>query len=142
MAGKKQVKIKAVWQGGIAFEGSNEAGQTVLMDSPLAEGGPKWPSPMQMVLIGLAGCTAMDVISILRKMKVKPDDFSVEAESEVADDHPKVFTKIKITYRLKGKDLPRNKVEKAVDLSMERYCGVMAMLQKAAPVEHEIVIEE
>jgi putative redox protein len=84
----------------------------------------------------------MDVISILRKMKVEPDDFSVEAEADVTDEHPMVFTKIKLIYRLTGKNLPRDKVEKAVNLSQERYCGVSAMLQKAAPVEYEIIIEE
>ena len=102
----------------------------------------KGPKPKGLTLTSLAGCTAMDVISILRKMRVEPDDFSVEAEADVSDEHPKVFTQIKLTYRLRGKDLPREKVEKAVNLSQDRYCGVSAMLQKAAPVAYEIIIEE
>jgi putative redox protein len=100
------------------------------------------PKPKGLTLTALAGCTAMDVISILRKMKIEPDDFSVETEAEVSDEHPKVFTKIKVTYRLKGTDLPRDKVEKAVTLSQDKYCGVNAMLKQAAPVEYEIIIED
>jgi putative redox protein len=82
----------------------------------------------------------MDVISILRKMKVEPDEFSVETEAEVTDEHPQVFKSIKIIYRIKG-DVPRDKAEKAVSLSLDRYCGVTDMLRKAAPVDFEIVIE-
>ena len=82
----------------------------------------------------------MDVISILRKMKVEPEAFSVETEAEVTNEHPKVFKNIKIIYRIKG-DVPREKAEKAVSLSLDRYCGVTTMLRKAAPVEFEIVIE-
>jgi putative redox protein len=84
----------------------------------------------------------MDVISILRKMKIEPEAFFVEARAEVTDDHPKVFEKIRITYSLKGKGLAREKVEKAVQLSQDKYCGVSAMLKKAAPIEYDIVIDE
>jgi putative redox protein len=84
----------------------------------------------------------MDVVSILRKMRLEPESFSVETEADVTEDHPKVFKRIKITYVLKGRGLTRDKVEKAVQLSQDRYCGVSAMLKKAAPVEYEIVIED
>jgi putative redox protein len=84
----------------------------------------------------------MDVISILRKMRVEPEAFSVETETELTDEHPKVFKRVKIIYRLKGKDIPRDKVERAVELSQEKYCGVSAMLVKAAPIDSEIVIED
>jgi putative redox protein len=100
----------------------------------------KGPQPKGLLLTSLGGCTAMDVISILRKMRVEPDDFSVECEADITDEHPVVFKSIKITYRFKG-DVPREKAEKAVNLSLERYCGVTAMLIKAAPIEHEIIIE-
>lgn len=100
------------------------------------------PRPKGLVLTSLAGCTAMDVISILRKMRLEPDDFSVEVEADVADEHPKVYTRILITYKLRGKELPRDKVEKAVVLSQERYCGVSAMLRHAAPIDYKIIIEE
>jgi putative redox protein len=94
------------------------------------------------MLTALAGCTAMDVISILRKMKVEPDSFSVETEADLTDDHPKIFKAIRIVYRLRGKGIDKDKVKKAVELSQEKYCGVSAMLKMVAPIDYEIVIEE
>ena len=105
-------------------------------------GQPKGPSPKGLTLTSMAGCTALDVISILRKMRSEPDEFSVEAKADVSEAHPRVFTKIKLIYRLKGPDLSRNKIEKAVQLSQDKYCGVAAMLKQAAPVEYEIIIED
>ena len=101
----------------------------------------KGPRPKGLMLTSLAGCTAMDVISILRKMRIEPVEFSVDVETELTDEHPKVFKKVLITYRLKGEGIDRAKVEKAVNLSQDRYCGVSAMLRKAVPIEHEIIIE-
>jgi len=100
----------------------------------------KGPGPKGLMLTALAGCTAMDVISLLRKMEQEPEHFSVETEADVAGEHPRVFTAVRLVYRLKG-DLDREKVEKAVRLSQERYCGVNAMLKKAAPVSYRIVID-
>lgn len=100
----------------------------------------KGPTPKGLVLTSLAGCTAMDVISILRKMRIEPDLFSVEAEADLSDEHPRVFKSIKLTYRFKG-DVPRDKAQKAIELSQDHYCGVSAMLKKAAPIEYEIIID-
>jgi putative redox protein len=125
---------------GMNFIGDLEGFQ-VSVDADAAVGGQgKGPKPKGLVLTSLAGCTAMDVISILRKMKVEPEDFSVDTEAEVTDEHPKVFKNLKITYRIKG-DVPRDKAEKAVQLSLDRYCGVTAMLRKAVPIDYEIIIE-
>ncbi len=136
------MKSKVTLRNQMHFMGELD-GHEVPIDAAEQFGGQdKGPKPKGLTLTALAGCTAMDVISILRKMKVEPDDFSVEAEADVSDEHPMVFKTIKLVYRLKGKDLPREKVEKAVNLSQERYCGVSAMLQKAAPVTYEIIIEE
>ena len=134
------MKSKVTFKEQMHFTGELD-GHEIPIDAAEQFGGQdKGPKPKGLMLTALAGCTAMDVISILRKMRVEPDDFSVEAEANVSDEHPMVFTKIKLTYRLIGKDLPRDKVEKAVQLSQERYCGVSAMLQKVAPVEYEIII--
>jgi len=84
----------------------------------------------------------MDVISILGKMRVKPDYFNVEVSGELSDEHPKYYHKINIRYIFKGKDLPLEKLEKAVNLSQDRYCGVSEMLKRAAKITHEIVIED
>jgi putative redox protein len=123
----------------ISFSRSNE----VPIDADKSVGGEgKGPKPKGLMLTALAGCTAMDVISILRKMKIEPESFSVETEADLTDDHPKVFKAIRIVYRLRGKGIERSKVEKAVELSQEKYCGVSAMLKMAAPIEYEIVIDE
>jgi len=84
----------------------------------------------------------MDVISILRKMRVEPEEFVVEVEANNTDEHPKYFDTIKLIYKFKGKDLPMSKLEKAVSLSQERYCGVSYMLSKTVEITHEIVVEE
>jgi putative redox protein len=136
------MKSSVVLKDGMYFAGELE-GLEVPIDADASVGGKnRGPRPKGLLLTSLAGCTAMDVISILRKMKVEPESFSVEAEADVTTEHPKVFKAIRIVYRLRGKEIARDKVEKAVELSLGRYCGVFAMLSKAAPISHEIVIEE
>jgi len=100
------------------------------------------PRPKPLLLAGLGGCTSMDVISILGKMRVVPDAFQVDVEAEQTEEHPKYYNKIHLKYIFKGKDLPMDKLEKAVNLSQERYCGVSLMLGKAAEITHEIVVED
>lgn len=101
----------------------------------------KGPKPKGLVLTALSGCTAMDVISILRKMRVNVEDFSVEAETELTDDHPKVFQDIVLTYRFKGDNITEEKAKKAITLSLENYCGVAAMLKKHCTINYKVVIE-
>ena len=136
------MKSKVELKNGMHFIGVLD-GYEVPIDADKSVGGEgKGPKPKGLMLTALAGCTAMDVISILRKMKIEPDSFSVETEADLTDDHPKVFKAIRIIYRLRGKGIERSKVEKAVELSQEKYCGVSAMLKMAAPIDYEIVIEE
>ncbi len=99
------------------------------------------PQPKPLLLVALGGCTSMDVISILAKMRVTPEDFRVEVIGEQTNEHPKHYNKLHIKYFFKGKDLPKDKIEKAIHLSQERYCGVSAMLGKAAELSHEFFIE-
>jgi putative redox protein len=137
----KPMKSKVVLKDGMHFQGELE-GFDIPIDADEQFGGRNLgPKPKGLVLTSLVGCTAMDVISILRKMRAEPEEFSVEAESELTDEHPKVFKNVVITYRLIGDKLTRDKVEKAVKLSQDQYCGVSAMLKKAVPVEYKIVIE-
>jgi putative redox protein len=132
---------KAVLKDGMHFVGKLD-GFDIPIDADANVGGEnRGPRPKGLVLTALVGCTAMDVVSILRKMRAEPESFSVEAETDVTDEHPKVFKKILITYRLKGDNLPEEKVEKAVKLSHDRYCGVTAMLRPTVPIEYKIVIE-
>jgi putative redox protein len=136
------MKSKVELRTGMHFMGKLD-GFDVPIDADKSVGGEgRGPKPKGLVLTALAGCTAMDVISILRKMKIEPEAFSVETEADVTDDHPKVFKAIRIVYRLKGKGIEKEKVRKAVELSNDKYCGVSAMLRMAAPIEYEIVIEE
>jgi putative redox protein len=136
------MKSEVVLQNGMHFVGKLDGFEVPIDADPSVGGQQKGPKPKGLLLTSLVGCTAMDVISILRKMKLEPQSFSVKAEAEVTEDHPKVFKSIRITYVLKGSGLTREKVEQAVQLSQEKYCGVSAMLKKAAPIEYEIVIED
>ncbi len=135
---------KAELVDGLTFLAYTDSNHYIPMDSDKVElgGTNRAASPMEIVLAGLVGCTAMDVISILRKMRQDVRKFSVEAYAERAQQHPRVFTKIKLIYRVKGKDLDREKVMKAIKLSQEKYCGVSAMLRCTAEISYELDLEE
>jgi putative redox protein len=92
------------------------------------------------LLSGLAGCTGMDVVALLRNRKMPFDTLSVRVDADSTDEHPRVYSAIRIEYRLAGIALDPDKIRKAVELSRERYCGVSAMLAKAAPITHRIVL--
>jgi putative redox protein len=98
------------------------------------------PRPKALLLSGLAGCTGMDVVSLLGKMKMPLDKFALEVAGELAEEHPKVYTDIVIRYIFYGKELDRNKIEKSINLSVDKYCAVHNMLAKSASVRHEIVL--
>ena len=129
------------WQGKMAFTGQGSTATTVALDAPPVVGGEgNGFRPKELMLNALAGCTAMDVISILRKMKCEPEAFRVEVSAEESEEHPKVFTAFHIKYLVKG-EVPADKLEKAINLSQERYCGVTAMYSQFAEVTHEVVQE-
>ena len=137
------MNAKAVWKGGMAFTGVNDEGYLVPMDASAKVGGQDLGfRPLQLLAIGLAGCTGMDVISILQKKRQDVTGFEVNAEVERSAEHPKVFTKIILTYTVKGKNLDPEAVERAVELSETKYCGAQAMLNKTAEIIHKIVLEE
>lgn len=137
------MKSKAVWKGGLAFTGTANERYLIPMDADKSVGGQDMGfRPLQLLAIGLVGCTGMDVISILKKKRQEVTEFEVTAEIERADQHPKVFTKILITYTVTGKGIDRQAVERAVELSETTYCGAQAMLAKTAEISHEIIIKE
>ncbi len=125
---------------GMSFEVGVDKHKFMIDATPEVGGKDRGPRPKPLVLAALGGCTSMDVISILKKMRVEPDHFNVAVAAEMTEEHPKYYNKIHLTYQFKGTDLPMDKLEKAINLSMERYCGVTAMLEKAAEITHEIVI--
>ena len=126
---------------GLALIGFTDSGHQVSMDTKKIVGGlESAATPMELVLQALIGCTAMDVVSILKKMKVEYDSFEVHETNERSEEHPKVYTKIHMIYKFEGKDLDTEKIKKAVFLSKDRYCSVSAMLKKAADVTYEITV--
>ncbi len=126
----------------MAFESEINGHKIKLDASPEVGGENKGVRPKPLMLLSLAGCTAMDVISMLKKMRVEPDDFNVTVEADMTEEHPKHYNKMHVIYTFKGKDIPKEKVEKAVGLSEEKYCGVSAVYRKAMEVTSEIRIEE
>ena len=132
--------VKTSWKGNMKFD-SNVNGHSVLMDAvPDVGGEDLGPRPKQLLLSALAGCTGMDVISILNKMRVEPDALTIDITADVTDEHPKQYSAMHIVYNFKGKGLDPEKLKKAVDLSQERYCGVSAMFRKAMELSFEIRI--
>jgi len=134
-------KINNTWIGDMAFEAEVQGFKIALDADPSVGGQNKGPKPKALTLVSLAGCTSMDVISILKKMRVEPEYFNVEVEGELTEEHPKYYHSIHVRYIFRGKDLPMAKLEKAVNLSEERYCGVSALLSKGAKLSSEIVVE-
>jgi putative redox protein len=127
------------WKGGKIFEGIAENGNSIFFDAdPAHEQG---PSPMEAVLMALCACTSVDVVSILQKKREPLLGLKVTASAEQAEDAPRVFTEIKLTYAVRG-NLNRKAVEDAVSLSKDKYCSVGLMLGKSARVEHAIVFED
>jgi len=136
------MEVSISWQGNLAFSGKYQ-NESIMMDaSPSAGGEGHAPSPMEMVLFALAGCTGMDVISILKKMNQKISDLKIDVRAEKKDEHPKVFSKIDVIYKIKGINLDKAKVEHAIFLSKTKYCPVQAMLSKTVEINHIVNIEE
>jgi putative redox protein len=136
-----KTKVEVTWTKDMVFEALVND-HIILLDAEESVGGHEHgPRPKPLMLVALGGCTGMDVISILKKMKVQPTFFSVHVEGELTEEHPKVYHTITIIYTFRGKDLELEKLEKAVLLSQEKYCGVTAMLEKASKIHHKIIIE-
>ena len=134
---------RIAWVDNALFVGESGSGHTVTMDGSPDDGGRNLGArPMEMVLIGMGGCTAIDVVSMLRKQRQDVRDVVVELAAERADSYPKVFTRVKVMYRVRGKNLNRALVERAVSLSDEKYCSATAMVRRSAEVTHEVVLEE
>jgi len=134
--------IKATWLNGLSFEAEVD-GHKIYMDTSAEHGGNNLgPRPKPLMMVALAGCTGMDVAAILKKMRVEIENLTVEVEGDVTEDHPKRFIGMKVVFRVKGKDVLRESVEKAVLLSKTRYCGVSASYSAAFPIEYDIIIEE
>ncbi len=137
----KTARVK--WVENLKFIGDAPSGHSIEIDGPPEIGGDDSAvRPGELTLVALGGCTAIDVVSILRKMRIEFESFEVVVNAEPAEEHPKVWTKLHLKYILKGKNIDEAKVKKAIELSEEKYCSVSAMLKKTAELTWEYVIEE
>ena len=137
---KKEFKMKVdvVWDKGMRFLAEPDSGHTVVLDD---EQGNTGTGPMEAVLVALGGCTGTDVVSILKKMRLDLKGLRIEIYAERAETHPRVYTHIKVNYIFNGSELPIEKLERAVQLSRDKYCSVMAMLKHTAKIETNIIVE-
>ncbi len=133
-------EVNMSWTDKVAFEADMDGHKLVVDATGEGGGSDLGVRPKKLMLAALAGCTGIDVIMILKKMKVEPEAFNVIIQADVTDDHPKHYTKMKVIYQFKGKNLPLDKLEKAVKLSEDKYCGVTAVYRKAMKLESEISI--
>lgn len=137
------MKARIEWKDGMSFLGESGSGHSVLMDGPPEAGGKNLgPRPMEMVLMGTGGCAAFDVILILKKSRQDISDCMVEIEAERAMEEPKVFTRIHFHFTVTGKQLKPEQVERAINLSAEKYCSASIMLAKTAKLTHDFEIVE
>ena len=128
------------WLNNMGFE-AEVNGHKLYIDASSENGGKNiGPRPKALMLLALGGCTGMDVISILGKMKIEVDSLQIIVDGDMVDEHPKKFTKMKVIYLFKGKDLPVDKLKKAVDLSKDKYCGVSASIKDVIEIEYEIKV--
>lgn len=134
-----QVVVKHVK--GTHFIGEGSAKVSTHMDTSVTAGGSGLgSSPMEMVLMAIAGCSGMDIVSILEKMRVKYNRLEISVQGERANDHPRVFTDVEIEYKFWGDSIPEDKIKRAISLSMEKYCSVANMIDKVANVTYHYEI--
>ncbi len=135
--------VKVQWDCAMLFRGSTPEGTTIMMDAHPEHGGVNaGPTPMDTLLMALAGCTGMDVIAMLKKMRAPVDRFAIDVHAERATSHPRVLTAIHLRYVASGKGLQAEQVRKAVALSQDRYCSVSAMLRKAVAVTYDVAVQD
>jgi len=136
------MKVSVKWMDGVSFVGESETGHAVVLDGAPENGGRNiGMRPMEMLLIGMGGCTSFDVVTILKKSRQQIADCVAEITAERADEIPKVFTKIHVHFIVTGEHLNEKQVERAVSLSAEKYCSASIMLSKACEITHDFEIK-
>ncbi len=137
------MKAQVKWIDGVSFVGESDSGHAVVMDgAPEAGGRNIGMRPMELLLIGMGGCSSFDVVTILKKSRQLITDCVAELTAERAETIPKVFSKIHVHYVVTGKGLSPNQVERAINLSVEKYCSASLMLGKTAEITHDFEIRE
>jgi putative redox protein len=137
------MEAKVTWKKGLSFDGTADSGFVLPLGAKKENGGDgDGFAPIELLAVGLAGCTAMDVISILEKKRQVVTSFEVQAHIQRATEHPHVFTHVVIEYIVTGRQVDPAAVDRAVELSVTKYCSAQAMMSKAVPIEHKITILE
>ena len=137
------MNLSVNWVDGMLMVGKSHSGHSITMDGPIEIGGENLGvRPMEMLLLGVAGCTMIDVVTTLQKMRQDLSHCETKISAERAKEHPKVFTDIHIHFIVKGKDLDSKKVDKAITLSAEKYCSASIMLGKTANITHDFEVIE
>jgi len=142
MAVKEKEVVSTRWLENMSFESEINGHKIIIDADPDVGGEDLGPRPKPFMLAALGGCTAMDVVSILKKMRVDFRSLNVTVEGDLTTDHPRHFYKMHVIYEVEGVDLPLDKIEKAVSLSEEKYCGVSAVYKEALEITSEIRIKE
>jgi putative redox protein len=133
------VKVEVKYVDGLTFVGKGESNHWIPMDASIKAGGSgAGTSPMELLLLGLGGCTAVDVVSIMKKRRKPVQKFAIQIEAERAKEHPKVYTRIHMIYQFWGENLDKEELKKAIELSESKYCSASAMLGKTAEITYEI----
>ncbi|MBG7630910.1 MAG: OsmC family protein [Bacteroidetes bacterium] len=135
-------KIELSWKGQMLFESVAPEGSVMIEAGEESGGQGKGIRPKAMMLSSLAGCSGMDIASLLKKMRAEVDDFKIDVEAHLTEEHPKFYDKVHVTYKFFGSDFKKDKIKKAVNLSVDQYCGVMEMFRKFAEVTTEIIYFE
>ncbi len=135
--------VKTTWKENMQFETDNPSGHKVFIDTSAEHGGNDTGlRPKAMMLSSLAGCSGLDVVSLLKKMRAEVDDLTIEVHGELTDEHPKFYHKVQVDYHFYGSEMDETKITKAVNLSVDTYCGVMEMFRKFADVKTNIYLHE
>ena len=135
-------KVKTTWKGNMQLESTNPGGNLMIDADEEVGGEGKGYRPKSLMLSSLSGCTGLDVQSLLKKMRAEVAAFDIEVEANLTDEHPKYYDKVHVTYNFYDKEFKKDKIEKAVNLSVERYCGVMEMFRQFCKLTTEIKYHE
>tara|TARA_R110001632_G_scaffold175929_3_gene295624 strand:+ start:4091 stop:4516 length:426 start_codon:yes stop_codon:yes gene_type:complete len=135
--------VTTIWKENMLFESDNPSGHSVLIDTSPEHGGEnKGLGPKALMLSSLAGCSGLDVVSLLKKMRAEVADFKMVVHGELTEEHPKYYHKVSVEYHFYGSDLQEDKINKAVALSVDQYCGVMEMFRQFAKVTTDVYLHE
>ncbi len=134
--------ISTFWKGGNSFESENTSGHHLIMDADQPESGATYYRPKSLMLSALAGCSGLDVAFLIKKMKLEVDEFSIEIKAHLTDEHPKFYDKVHVIYHFHGGNLNEAKLNRCVELSVDKYCGVAEMFRRFSELTNEIVFHK